>query len=153
MKATKIKFFKDKSHGVILFKKEKNQFKVLIVKHKDGHFTFPKGHALPKEKNYETALRELYEETGIKNVIIFLPQKIKEKYQFQKNEKFYKKEVFYFVGYFWKKQNIFINKNFKNEITKALWINIKQANNYLFPSSLKVLEKAFKIFQNIYERN
>ena len=62
----------EKSCGIILF----NGDKVLILQHRDtdnteGHWDFPKGHVEKGESETQTALRELTEETGIKNLKLF----------------------------------------------------------------------------------
>ncbi len=55
------------SCGVLLFNAENE---VLLLRHAQGHWAFPKGHQNPGESYPETALRELYEETGLDAVII-----------------------------------------------------------------------------------
>lgn len=57
---------KEKSCGCIIIENDK----VLLVKQIDGHISFPKGHIEKNEQEKETALREVYEETGIKVNII-----------------------------------------------------------------------------------
>ena len=53
-----------KSCGVLLFRKEpKRSF--LLMRHAD-RWDFPKGHVDPGETEIECALRELWEETGVK---------------------------------------------------------------------------------------
>ncbi|MBD3304395.1 NUDIX domain-containing protein, partial [Candidatus Woesearchaeota archaeon] len=54
---------KTRCSGGIIF----NNGKYLLVKHKEGgHWDFPKGHAEEGETEEETALREIYEETGLR---------------------------------------------------------------------------------------
>ena len=53
------------SCGIVLFHAKK----ILLLKYKGGgHWDFPKGHIEKGESETETTLRELREETGIKNV-------------------------------------------------------------------------------------
>ena len=52
---------KEKSCGTICFDGDK----VLMVKHNAGHCAFPKGHVEEGETEFETAIRETKEETGI----------------------------------------------------------------------------------------
>ena len=57
---------KEKSCGCIVI----NNGEVLLVKHNDGHIAFPKGHIENGETEEQCALRETYEETGLKVKII-----------------------------------------------------------------------------------
>lgn len=52
---------KEKSCGCIVI----NNNKVLLVKHRKGHWDFPKGHIEGNETEEETAIREVKEETNI----------------------------------------------------------------------------------------
>ncbi len=57
---------KEKSCGCIVI----NNGEVLLVKHNDGHIAFPKGHIEDGETEEQCALRETFEETGLKVKII-----------------------------------------------------------------------------------
>ena len=57
---------KEKSCGCIVI----NNGEALLVKHNDGHIAFPKGHIENGETEEQCALRETYEETGLKVKII-----------------------------------------------------------------------------------
>lgn len=52
---------KEKSCGIMVFKDDS----VLLVHHNKGHWGFPKGHVEKDETEFETALREVKEETNI----------------------------------------------------------------------------------------
>lgn len=54
------------SAGGVLFKNGN----VLLIKNPSGVWTFPKGNIEPGEKPEETAVREVYEETGVKGEIV-----------------------------------------------------------------------------------
>lgn len=55
------------SFGIIPLKPSKKyRWKVLLVQHHVGHWSFPKGHAEGGETAQEAAERELFEETGLK---------------------------------------------------------------------------------------
>lgn len=63
---------KERSYGIIPLRKAAIGWEVLLVKHHAGHWAFPKGHPEKGEEPYETAIRELHEETGL-SVLRFLP--------------------------------------------------------------------------------
>ena len=89
----------EKSCGIILF----NGDKVLILQHRDtdngeGHWDFPKGHVEKGESETQTALRELTEETGIKNLKLFSGFSHNIFYNLIKDEKEISKEVTFFIG-------------------------------------------------------
>lgn len=52
---------REKSCGIMVFKDDN----VLLVHHNKGHWGFPKGHVEKDETEFETALREVKEETNI----------------------------------------------------------------------------------------
>ena len=56
---------KEKSCGAIVYKKENNELKFLLVYQNNGHHSFPKGHVEENETEIETALREIKEETNL----------------------------------------------------------------------------------------
>ena len=81
---------KEVSAGVVVFKDDL----VLIIKHKNGHIDFPKGHVEGDETLEEAATREVFEETGIKCRI-----DSDEKYKITYSPKDgYIKDVYYFIG-------------------------------------------------------
>lgn len=92
----------EKSCGVVLFNKQK----VLLLRHsKDesadlsvGHWDFPKGHVEKSETEFETAKRELLEETGIADVSLLENFREKISYSFFNGHSTINKEVIFFVG-------------------------------------------------------
>lgn len=89
----------EKSCGIILF----NDNKVLLLQHNDtgntrGHWDFPKGHMERGESEIQTALRELEEETGLKDLKLFSDFSHKISYNLIKDGKEIRKEVIFFVG-------------------------------------------------------
>ena len=89
----------EKSCGIILF----NENKVLLLQHNDignarGHWDFPKGHMEKGETEIQTALREVEEETGLKDLRLFSDFSHKISYNLIKEEKEISKEVIFFLG-------------------------------------------------------
>ncbi|MDD6187999.1 MAG: NUDIX domain-containing protein [Clostridiales bacterium] len=58
------------SCGAVVFTRAAGQIKYVIIKSTEGWYGFPKGHVEPGETEAETALREIYEETGLKVTIL-----------------------------------------------------------------------------------
>lgn len=56
----------EKSCGAVIFRKARGKYAVLLIKNKYTDFwSFPKGHMEEGENEYQTAIREVKEETGI----------------------------------------------------------------------------------------
>ena len=110
---------KEKSCGIIVFDNDK----VLLVKSVNGHFGFPKGHVEINETEYETAIREVKEETNCDAKII---DGFREKITYSPREGV-KKDVIYFIG----KP---ITKNLKpqeSEIKETIFVLISEALNII----------------------
>jgi bis(5'-nucleosidyl)-tetraphosphatase len=87
---------KDFSFGIIPLRRVEGRWEVLVIQHSAGHWSFPKGHPDLGETEYQTAERELFEETGL-SVINFLEvPALSESYSFddvQKTVKYFLAEV------------------------------------------------------------
>ena len=61
----------EKSCGALVVRREEDQFYILMIRHKaGGNRSFPKGHMEAGESEYETALREVMEETSSRIAIV-----------------------------------------------------------------------------------
>lgn len=87
---------KEYSCGAILFTKEDNIRKYVLVMEASGSYGFPKGHKEGNETDLETATREIYEETGVKPE--FIPN-LKRTIRYKLNNNI-EKEVTFFVAKF-----------------------------------------------------
>ncbi|MFB6355913.1 MAG: bis(5'-nucleosyl)-tetraphosphatase [bacterium] len=72
------------------------QFLILLYPH--GHWGFPKGHVEEGENLWETALRELREETSLKSVRRQSDFEYSFDYKFQQNGQLIDKTVHFFAG-------------------------------------------------------
>ena len=61
----------EKSCGALVVRREEDQYYILMIRHKaGGNRSFPKGHVEEGETEYETALREVMEETSSRIAIV-----------------------------------------------------------------------------------
>ncbi len=145
MAARKIK--SDRSVGVIVFYRFPRSIKYLLLKHNNGHWAFAKGHPDKGEKKIETALREVYEEAGLKRIELISKRIMAEEhYSYNKNSEVrINKFVEYFIGES-KKTKIKIDGN---EITNYKWCTLEGAKRILtFTQSHKLLKKTEKLILN-----
>jgi len=84
--------------GIIIYRKTREGLKFLLLYHGHGYWNFPKGEIEAEEKSWQTALREIREETGLRSIDLKFEQGFKtyEKYIFRQNkEKIFKIVIFY----------------------------------------------------------
>lgn len=56
----------EKSCGALVYRLKGSSLMILLLRHRHGgHWAFPKGHVEGAETEHETALREVFEETGL----------------------------------------------------------------------------------------
>ena len=133
------------SAGVILFRKEdKTQLYLLLhYENKESgkkHWDFPKGHIEKGESLKNTALRELEEETGIKNVKLLDNFKETISYFFKKEDKLISKKVIFFLA---ETKQSEIRLSFEHIGYK--WLPYEEAlQETTFKNAKQVLEKAHK---------
>jgi bis(5'-nucleosidyl)-tetraphosphatase len=89
----------EKSCGVVLYHMEASKsVEILLLHYPEGHWDFPKGHVEEGEEEMQTALRELEEETGIKDVEIVDGFREKMHYFFMHKGDKISKTVVYFLA-------------------------------------------------------
>ena len=134
------------SVGIVLFCRFPRSVKYLLVKQHQGHWGFPKGHIEKGEKKIDTAIRELKEETGIKNVSL-LAEKIllKDEYAFNNGNGKIIKRVGYYIGETVQKKVKIDGK----EILNIKWCTYDKAfGKITFSQTRNVLKKAKKFIKN-----
>ena len=61
---------KEKSCGAVVYTREDGTIRYVLVQQRSGQYSFPKGHVEKDETEEQTALREIWEETGLRPQII-----------------------------------------------------------------------------------
>jgi 8-oxo-dGTP pyrophosphatase MutT (NUDIX family) len=89
---------REKSCGIVLFRREKSNRFFLLLHYPGGHWDFGKGHVELNEDEKTTALREMREETGIKNIAFLEGFRHKVDYFYRRDRKLYHKDVIFFIG-------------------------------------------------------
>lgn len=88
----------EKSCGAVVFRKGKGKVKYLLLHYEAGHWDFPKGNQEKNEKEEQTAIREVKEETGIEDSELADGFKETLKYFYKKDEETVYKEVVFFLA-------------------------------------------------------
>jgi len=86
---------REKSCGAVVYRYNNDVLELLLIRHRfGGHWSFPKGHVEEGENEFQTALREVKEET---NLSIRLREGFRESVEYFPKP-YIKKQVVYFLG-------------------------------------------------------
>ena len=133
---------KEKSCGAIVYKKENNELKFLLVYQNNGHYSFPKGHMEEGETELETTIREIKEETNL-DVLVNTDFRISIEYLL--SSKNIMKEAVYFLAI----PTSSDLQNQEGEIDSCGWYSYEDAMNLLeFDNIKEVFEKAHNFIKN-----
>lgn len=125
----------EKTCGAVIFTEKDGKRHYLLVKGKSGHIGFPKGHTEYGETEHENALREIFEETGIKARLI---DGFREEYTFTTLENTIKTGAFFLADYTYREI-----KRQEEEITEDWLLPYEKAYEQLnWKEDKKVLEAA-----------
>jgi bis(5'-nucleosidyl)-tetraphosphatase len=91
---------RDEAFGIIpLFEVAGADRRYLLIRHRQGHWSFPKGHRDPGETDIEAAYREFQEETGIPSCVVQSDPRFQEQYGFDRPDgQRVEKQVTYYLG-------------------------------------------------------
>lgn len=140
---------RDHSFGIIPFHRDENGWHFLLIKHNEGHWSFPKGHKETGESDKEAAMRELKEETGIKNCKIVGNNYFIEKYTFERDGGKIEKTVKFFLEEVNKEHSINLQKK---EISEYKWLTFEEALKTLtFENGRKLLGEVKYFLDSSYK--
>jgi len=126
----------EKSCGIVVF----NQEKFLILQYDLGHWGFPKGGIEKDEEEKETALRELSEETGIKQIKFIPGFREKVRYNYKAANVIWDKIVIFFLGET-QETEVKLSKEHKDFV----WLNYREAlEKITYDEDKEVLTSAFE---------
>lgn len=129
---------KETSFGAIVFRREEGRIYYLLLRHGKKYYNFPKGHAEKNETPTIAAKREIFEETGIKEIRFLKGFKEINSYFFKHQGKTIFKNVFFFLAET-KENEVLISK----EHIGYEWLAYEEALERLNFKSLKnILRKA-----------
>jgi len=127
----------EKSCGAVVFKRVDGKLKYLLITNLSGIYGFPKGHTEGHETEIETALREVFEETGLKIQLIDGFRTPDEHLIPEKKDTI--KHITYFLGTFEHQEVIYQ----KEELSGAYWVSCEEALGlFQFESSRRILKEA-----------
>jgi len=132
----------EKSCGAVIYRENNNEYEFLIISHNsDGHWGFPKGHVEEGEKEEETAVREVYEETGLQ-VDFIEGFRSREEYSPKENVM---KEVIFFIS---KANSCEVNIQLC-EVRDYKWASFEEASKLLqYVCSKQTLSEAYEFLKN-----
>lgn len=142
---------KEFSAGAVIFRKDPTGTQYLLLHYPSGsktkkeYWDFAKGHREAGETELATALREVFEETGLRNVRIIPKFREVIKYYFKAERKTVLKTVVFYLGET-KERTIRIS----SEHQGFLWLSFERAMTYLkFANAKKILTKAHAFLSSL----
>ena len=137
----------EKSCGAVVFTRENDEIKYLIIKSPEGFCGFPKGHMENNESETETALREIKEETGVDVNIIDGFRTTDSHPNVREGRPTVMKEMVYFLAEY--EDQIPVPQ--EGEVTSISLMSYEEAmNSFQFESSKRTLTEALAFLNNPY---
>jgi len=128
------------SYGIIPLRYE-TEWEVFIIKHRRGHWGFPKGHPEKNEPPEVAAARELKEETGLEVDQFWAAPPLTEHFSFSWHGQRVEKTVTYYIAL--AQGNVKLQPE---EVEDGRWISLYRADDLLsFPEARAVCKQVRKI--------
>lgn len=133
------KLVREFSAGGIVFRKDKNKIRYLLIKDANNHWTIPKGHIEEGENAKIAALREIKEETGLSKLDIARELEA-TRYFYCRGKEIILKTVYLFLIESEEDENLDPDKK---EVKGAMWFSGKRAiENAGYKNIKEMLTKA-----------
>ena len=133
----------EKSCGAVVFTRIDNNIKYLLIQNLEGIYGFPKGHVEDGESETQTAIREVFEEVGVK-VKLIKGFRTEDEHLIPQKESTMK-QIVYFLGEY-------SNQDFshqKEELSNAELVDYETALTlFQFESSKRILKEANDFLTN-----
>ena len=130
----------ERSCGCVVF----NNHKVLVIKQINGDYGFPKGHIENGETEIECALRETYEETGVKAKVLSDDRYVISYYVYDN----VLKNAIYFISCLCGSDEIIIQEE---ELLECFWLDCSKVYDILSHDNLKYLWlKIYDKYREVY---
>lgn len=132
----------EKSCGAVIFRSGNECREYLLVLNRKGnamgHWGFPKGHTETGENEYETAAREIFEETGL-SVVFCMDARIVSNYSPKPDVN---KDVVYFLATPKNAQEVRLQAE---EIAEYKWCSLREARE-LLTFDAQIIDKIERFF-------
>jgi bis(5'-nucleosidyl)-tetraphosphatase len=129
----------EKSCGAVVVHRTGAKIEYLLLRHRNGnHWGFPKGHVEAGENESETALREIYEEVGLR---VHLVDGFRQTVEYAPYENCWK-QVVYFIGE--ARQDQFACQ--WEEVKECRWVDYEAGMNLLSHDNSKSILRAAQQF-------
>lgn len=129
---------REKSCGAVIFMKQNEVTKYLLLNYAAGHWDFVKGNVEPNESEKQTVIRELKEETGISDAKFFEGFKETISYFYRRQGMTVHKQVVFFLM-----ESCTDKVEISFEHIGYIWLDYKQVMEKLtFKNAKDVLQKA-----------
>lgn len=128
------------SAGIVIYRRDKDGIKFLLLYHGGRYWNFAKGHLEENERSFEAAIREVREETGLEKNELFLRRdfRINDHFFFtQEKQRIFKIVIYYLAET--RKKEIKIS----DEHQGFAWLPYEEARRLLmYPQLKNILRKA-----------
>ncbi len=126
------------SYGILPLRKQGDSWELFLVHHKNGNFWgFPKGHPEKGESTFQTAKRELKEETGLEVKEFIRLEPYSESYTFNRDGLKIEKEVHYYSAFV-----VGVGKPCATELIEAGWFGLDEVEQKLtYPEAKKIFSR------------